>query len=109
MMHYQIMEWRRAGQQHSNLPEPSTFGWDKKDNQYSSTTRILPCAKESLLHLVNCGSEKGPCVLNCKCRAQSLRCTELCRCGGDEEICDNNDYQDEASEDNPDGDDQQNP
>ena len=96
--HYKVMEWRRANQQHPNRPEPSHFGWEMVEHQYSPVMCTLLCAPESILQLVRCSRLKGRCAVHCKCQTQSLRCTELCKCGGDEDLCENNDVEDNKSD-----------
>ena len=93
---YQVLEWRRADQPHPNLPDPLHFGWEKAGESYTPVTCLLPCAPDSVIQLVRCSCLKGQCAVNCKCRTHSLVCTELCRCGGDENLCTNYENEDET-------------
>ena len=86
---YQVLEWKRADQPHPNLPDPSLFGLEITDNSYTPVTCLLPCAPESVIQLVRCSCLKGQCAVHFNCRSHSLICTELCRCGGDENLCKN--------------------
>ena len=97
--HYQVMEWKRSNNPHPNLPDPSHFGWDiAKDSNYTPVLCNLPCAPKSVLVLVKCSCIKGQCAVNCKCKKkQSLRCTKLCKCGGDEDICKNGEIEDDET------------
>lgn len=96
--HYQVLEWRSACNPHPQLPDPTKFGWEKSTNHHSPVMSLNACAPEWLINLVRCGCKKGRCAVNCKCKSQSLKCTEICNCGGDEDKCDNNDLEIEAND-----------
>ena len=87
---YQVLEWKRADQPHPNLPDPLHFGWEMTVQSYTPVTCLLPCAPDSVIQLVGCSCLKGQCAVHCKCRTHSLICAELCRCGGGENLCKNN-------------------
>jgi hypothetical protein len=88
---YQTIEWCCADQPFPNLPSPLHFGWELKEdsNQYAPVMCLLPCAPETVLQLIRCSCVKRKCAPPCKCHSHNLKCTELCLCGGDEEMCDN--------------------
>ena len=46
---------------------------------------------------MKCSCIKGQCAVNCKYKKQSLWCAELCKCGGDEDICKNSEIEDDET------------
>ena len=64
-------------------PDPTEWGWRKADG-YEIVWTKLPEAAKICQELVRygCQSEKG-CRGRCKCIKASLKCTALCKCGGD--------------------------
>lgn len=104
---YQTIEWCRADQPYPNLPSPLNFGWELKNDHYAPVMCMLPCAPETVLQLIRCSCVKRKCAPPCKCLSHDLKCTELCVCGGDEDMCDNCDEhtRHEDSSDDLDGDD----
>ena len=69
------------------IPEPGDWGWKMiKQDQWEPLWTTESEASDICKELVKCGCKKG-CRGNCKCIKASLRCTDLCNCGGD---CDMN-------------------
>ena len=62
--------WGQALLKSPELPIPSEWGWTKDTG-----------AGKSCRELMKCGCKKG-CIKNCNSLKASLRCTELCLCGG---------------------------
>ena len=87
-----MLEWKHADQQHPNLPDPLHFGWEMTFHLRVS----FLVHQDSVIQLVRCSCLKGQCAVHCKCHTNSLICTELCRCGGDENLCKNNENEDET-------------
>lgn len=107
---YQAIEWYRADQPYPDLPSPLHFGWEckEKNDHYAPVMCMLPCAPETVLQLIRCSCVKRKCAPPCKCLSHNLKCTELCVCGGDEDMCDNCDdptNNEDSSEDLEDADD----
>uniref|UniRef100_A0A7M5XM76 AWS domain-containing protein n=2 Tax=Clytia hemisphaerica TaxID=252671 RepID=A0A7M5XM76_9CNID len=68
-----------------DLPKPENWGWNDNGNKYDVKWTTLPEASKICKELVKCGcnnKEKG-CKGRCKCKKANLKCTELCKCGGD--------------------------
>jgi hypothetical protein len=89
--HFQCMEWERDCEPHPGLPSPCNYGWLLNDGKHEPILCDLPCAPDDVLNVIKCSCQKGRCAPPCKCAMQQppLRCTEMCTCGGEEELCDN--------------------
>lgn len=76
--------WNQSLVAKQSLPPPENWGWKIDSEIYSITWTTLPEASQICKELVrcNCKKEKG-CTGRCKCVKASLKCTELCKCGGD--------------------------
>ena len=54
-------------------------------------------APEAIISLIKCNCSISNCKNNvCSCRKARINCTELCRCGAEEEDCDNQGFKDIA-------------
>lgn len=88
--HLQAMEWHQCDQRHPSLPNPTQFGWQHEDGQLVPITCNNTPAPQAILELVKCSCVKTRCQsVRCKCSTNSLPCTEMCSCGGDEDLCGN--------------------
>ena len=82
---YQASCWRQSLIKQQNLPDPSLWGWQKEDNgEFSVKWISIPQAADVCRELIFCGckKEKG-CKRRWKCKKSSLKCTALCKSGGD--------------------------
>ncbi len=59
------------------------------DGKFEPVTCIEPCAPQGLLELTKCSCMKRRCAPPCRCNLNNLPCTEMCSCGGNEDLCDN--------------------
>lgn len=57
------------------------WGWQKNERSVNPLWMTLPEASKACFELVKC-SCKTKCSARCRCKKQSLPCTELCGCGG---------------------------
>ena len=79
--HYQTMTWIMANSADQNLPPPDQYGYQIDGNNYTAMTTPLSPAPSAIIHLIKCGCKSSHCRTNqCKCRRNSLQCTELCDC-----------------------------
>lgn len=77
--------WAQSLSKDAMLPDPNEWwGWKSQDSLYEVVWTTLPEASKKCQELIRCGCnpEKG-CKGRCKCANASLRCTALCKCGGD--------------------------
>ena len=69
------------------MPDPFTLGWSSDSDGFPipilSEVLIAP---ESVVELVRCGCRMSKCSKRCTCRLNNLDCTEVCKCGADEEF-----------------------
>ena len=68
------MVWNQDDKSHWNLSSPIGHGWTLAEGIIITVIYNKSCIPEFVLQLV-------------KCLANSLRCTEMCRCGADEDLC----------------------
>ena len=74
--------WGQAHIAAPTLPYPSDWGWKKTaGDQWSPKWTSLPEASKCVRELVKCNCKKN-CHRLCKCLKASLKCTQLCYCGG---------------------------
>ena len=76
----------------TGMPSPDGFGWRMEDNDSSLSIQwmLLPPAPEEILQLICCNCKKLMCKsAACICVSHGLPCTDLCRCDGDGDSCDN--------------------
>jgi len=72
------------------LLDPTTLGWRQlEDGHYVPLVSKVPVAPEAVVELVKCSCVASKCSGRCSCRAHNLPCTELCRCEGAEDTCNN--------------------
>lgn len=78
--------WGQALIARPEVPDPSSWGWSKEQSStcttWSPLWSTLAPASATCMELLCCGCTKG-CRGQCKCRRASLKCTDLCKCGGD--------------------------
>lgn len=65
-----------------DMPEAEKWGWKLQDDKLSPIWMCLAETSKSCRELIKCNC-KSACSGRCKCRQQSLHCTELCQCGGE--------------------------
>ncbi len=76
--------WGQALIPAPTLPSPGNWGWQKNATQmWEPYWTSLPEASKACQQLIRCGCdpEKG-CASHCKCVRNELKCTALCKCGG---------------------------
>ena len=74
--------WGQAHIAAPTLPCPSDWGWEETaGNQWFPKWTTLPEASRSGRELVKCNCKKNW-HGRCKCFKASLKCTQLCYCGG---------------------------
>ena len=60
------------------------------DGGFSTVMTTMGPAPEVILQLVKCGCTYKKCTtLRCKCKSNTMFCTELCTCGTEDESCNN--------------------
>lgn len=88
--HYQAMIWNSATTCNPEIPSPEGYGWRLVDNKWTPVMTSLPPAPEAILQLVKCGCAKDKCqTKRCQCVKAGLKCTDLCKCSDDDEMCEN--------------------
>jgi len=63
------------------LPDPSDWGWTKRNHHWQPLWIIRPTISKSLKHFVTCKCKKI-CKPPCKCYSAGVKCTTLCTCRG---------------------------
>ena len=82
---YQASCWRQFLIAQQNLPDQNAWGWHQEENGGFSIKWITILQASAVcceLVCCRCNPEKG-CKGRCKCKKSSLKCTALCKCGGD--------------------------
>ena len=86
---FQAMIWNTAHMPFLYMPSPVGHGWiDEKGTMVPLTTLQNP-APDAVLELVQYSCAKSKCSANCSCRRNNLVCTEMCKCGADDDQCEN--------------------
>lgn len=85
----QAMVWYQDLIQYPLLPSPEEHGWKKVEDKFEPIMCTKPCAPSFLLEISRCGCKKRRCNQSCICVINQLRCTEMCDCSGDPDLCDN--------------------
>ena len=88
---YQTMIWNNDITAMPDLPTPFSHGWkqDADSNEIKPIRTSLPAAPDAVVHLVRCQCKSTGCSKNCSCRHANLYCTDMCLCGGNEDLCNN--------------------
>ena len=76
--------WGQSLSKEQHLPNPVDWGWKSSKDGFEVEWITIAEASSVCKELIRCGCnvEKG-CHGRCKCQKASLKCTELCKCGGD--------------------------
>ena len=72
-----------------NLPDPTGYGWSKRDGDLIPVVSLLKPAPKAILELVRCKCVAGRCSRGCSCSNNGQSCTDMCRCEGNQDKCDN--------------------
>jgi len=65
------------------LPSPSKWGWVNVDSVWQPVWITQPTVAGCCQELLRCGCKTGCKNRQCKCVRANLKCTTLCRCGGE--------------------------
>lgn len=65
------------------LPTPGEWGWTAVNNAWQPLWITQPPAEGCCQELLRCGCKTGCKTRQCKCVRADLKCTALCRCGGE--------------------------
>ena len=88
--HLQANVWHQDLNANPELLDPTTLGWVlNEDRTYQPVVSTVAPAPEAVVELVKCSCVASRCSGRCSCKSHSLPCTELCKCGASEEMCDN--------------------
>ena len=88
--HLQASVWLQDLVAKPIILDPVTLGWRQlEDGHYIPVVSKVPAALEAVVELVKCSCIASKCSGRCSCKAHNLACTELCKCGGVEDTCDN--------------------
>ena len=88
--HLQANIWLQDLVAESEILDPETLGWHRQDNgTYVPVVSKVPPAPEAVVELVKCTCWVSKCRQRCSCKTHNLTCTELCKCEGAEETCNN--------------------
>jgi len=74
--------WGQALIRCPELPDPSSWGWQKENDKWVPVWVTLPSISQKLKSLNRCGC-KVACKPPCKCFTGSQKCTSLCYCRGE--------------------------
>lgn len=89
--HYQAAIWNNSHIAAYSMPAPTDFGWRLEDKRFRPVENMSSSIPEGIMDFIKCGCTKGKCNKGkCKCAINKINCTELCKCGGEEDTCDNN-------------------
>ena len=77
--------WGQALLKNPVLPSPLEWGWIKTNTAtWEPFWTALPEASKSCQELIKCDCDQARgCRSSCKCVKSSMKCTALCKCGGD--------------------------
>ncbi len=71
------------------MPSPVGNGWIDDNWKLVPLTTLQNLALAAVLELVQCNCAKSRCATNCSCRRNDLVCTEMWKCGADDDLCEN--------------------
>ena len=98
--HLQASVWLQDLVARPIILDPVTLGWQQlEDGHYVPVVSIVPAAPEAVVELVKCSCIASKCSGRCSCKAHNLACTELCKCEGAEDTCNNVEISQDPSDD----------
>ena len=98
--HLQASVWLQDLVARPIILDPVTLGWQQlEDGHYVPVVSIVPTAPEAVVELVKCSCVASKCSGRCSCKAHNLACTELCKCEGTEDTCNNVEISQDPSDD----------
>ena len=93
--HLQANTWAQDLEEKHVIPDPLTLGlgWKEEGGRLLPVLPSESAAPYCVLELVKCAcgatkpSAPMKCTSRCSCKRHNLACTELCQCGGEEDVC----------------------
>ena len=85
------MIWNSDTVPFMTMPDPTAYGWSKCDEDLVPVVSLLKPAPKAILQLVRCKCTAGRCRKGCSCSNNGQSCTDMCRCEGNPDKCDNAD------------------
>ena len=82
---YQAKIWQNAHIPYPDLGNPEEYGWEQRDGYLQPIIFTDQSAPEILDDL--CCNRKGKCRRGCTCQESGMKCIELCKCTGSDELC----------------------
>ena len=76
---YHALIWKKCSEHYLDIPEPEGHGWKYKDNQLAIGWMTILLAPDSILEFLLCGCIKSCNNNRCKCRSNSIPCTDMCK------------------------------
>jgi hypothetical protein len=89
--HYQCIVWWNDVKPIVELPDPTEYGWAQCNGVFTPVVTLLKPAPECIVELVRCKCKSGRCRGNCSCRVAGMVCSEMCKCEGHPDVCENAD------------------
>ena len=77
---YQVFIWKIAIHSMINMPSPVGNGWKKQDGYLVPNYLTKDHAPKNIESLITCKCTTGCRTNTCRCRKNSLGCTEACLC-----------------------------
>jgi len=93
--HVQANVWSQDLVLNPVVLDPLQLGWQLQDGKLQPIMTKEAPGPEAVMRLVRCccASSTTACSRRCSCRQNNLVCTELCHCAGDQDKCNNIDFQ----------------
>ena len=87
--HYQCLIWFQDNVAQMKLPCITEYGWVRTNGSLCPVVSSLQPAPQSILELVRCKCVKGRFRVLCSCSFFGMVCTQMCKCEGDPDTCEN--------------------
>ena len=71
------------------------FKWSVKEDVLKVQWLLLPPAPDYVLNLINCACKTGCKTKRCACKADGLKCMQLCQCS---ELCENGNSENDSEQ-----------
>ena len=81
--HQAVHCWKETLVLQPSMFPHSDWGWALQESKWTQVWMTIPEAAKSCYELLRCNCIKSCTAGRCKCRKSFLKCTSLCKCGGE--------------------------